>query len=139
MRFTPAVILALLAALALAGCSGQKKNDSAADFNGDQKAVAQVVDDLSNAGSDKNTKEICGTIFAPEVADQLKQGDNDCQSVVEEQLKDANAFDLDVTSVKVTGDTATARVTSKYDGQDEVKTLRFRKDGQAWRLVGLAQ
>lgn len=139
MRFTPAVILASLAALALAGCSGQKKNDSAADFTGDQKAVAQVVDDLSNAGSDKNTKEICATIFAPEVADQLKQGDNDCQSVVEEQLKDANAFDLDVTSVKVTGDTATARVTSKYDGQDEVKTLRFRKDGQAWRLVGLAQ
>lgn len=139
MRFTPAVILALLAALALAGCSGQKKNDSAADFSGDQKAVAQVVDDLSNAGSDKDTKEICATIFAPEVADQLKQGDNDCQSVVEEQLKDANAFDLDVTSVKVTGDTATARVTSKYDGQDEVKTLRFRKDGQAWRLVGFAQ
>jgi outer membrane PBP1 activator LpoA protein len=139
VRYAPPVILALLAAALLAGCSGQTKSNSADDFQGDKKAVAQVVDDLSNAGSDKDAKEICTTIFAPEVAEKLNQGNRDCQDVVKEQLKDANAFGLDVKSVDVSGTTATASVESKYDGEDKLQTLRFRKDGQAWRLVGFAQ
>jgi hypothetical protein len=139
VRLAPTAILALLAAAVLAGYSGQTKNDSAGDFQGDKKAVAQVIDDLSNAGSDKDAKEICTTIFAPEVAEKLKQGNRDCQDVVEEQLKDANSFGVDVKSVEVSGDTATARVESKYNGKDELRTVRLRKDGQAWRLVGIAQ
>jgi outer membrane PBP1 activator LpoA protein len=138
VRYAPPAILALLAAALLAGCSGQTKSNSADDFQGDKKAVAQVVDDLSNAGSDKDTKEICTTILAPEVAAKLKQGNTDCQDVIEDQLKDANAFGLDVKSVEVTGNTATAQVESTYDGEDKIQTLRFRKDGQAWRLVGFA-
>jgi hypothetical protein len=139
VRSAPPAILAVLAVVVLAGCSGQTKNKSSDDFAGDQKAVAQVVDDLGNAGSDKDAKEICTSIFAPEVAAKLKQGNRDCQDVVDDQISDANVFDLTVKSVKVTGNTATARVESTFDGDDTLRTLSFRKDGQAWRLVSIAE
>jgi len=138
VRFAPPAILALLAAVVLAGCSGQTKNKSADDFSGDQKAVAQVVDDLGNAGSDGDAKEICTTIFARDVAAKLNVGNRDCQDIVDDQLSDANVFDLEVKSVKVTGNTATASVESEFDGEKELRTLGFRKDGQAWRLVSIS-
>jgi hypothetical protein len=137
VRFTPPALLALLAALVLAGCSGQTASNSADDFSGDQKAVAQVVDDLADAGSDGDAKEICDTLLSRELSAQLKQGNRDCQDIIDDQLSDANVFDLDVQSVQVDGDTATARVQSTFDGEDVLRTLRLERDGQAWRLVGI--
>ena len=48
----PARPLALLVASALAlGACGQSSKDSAKDFQGDQKAVAQAIEDLQTQGS----------------------------------------------------------------------------------------
>jgi outer membrane PBP1 activator LpoA protein len=137
VRFTPPALLALLAAVVLAGCSGQTSSNSADDFNGEQKAVAQVIDDLADAGSDGDAKEICDTLLSRELSSKLKQGNRDCQDIVDDQLSDANVFDLDVKSIQITGDTATAQVESKFDGEDAVRTLRLERDGQAWRLTGI--
>lgn len=138
MRPAAALLPAALAAALLVGCAGQTTTKNAKDYDGDQKAVAQVIDDLSAAGSDGDAKEICSAVFAPEVADALKQGAEDCTSVVEDQLTDANVFDLDVTSIAVDGDSATAVVESEFDGTDEPRTLTFAKVGNGWRLAGIA-
>jgi hypothetical protein len=137
VRFTAPALLALLAAAVLAGCSGQTSSNSADDFSGDQKAVAQVIDDLSSAGSDGDAKEICDTLLSRELSSQLQQGARDCQDVIDDQLSDANTFDLEVTEIEIDGDAATARVESTFDGEDVLRTLRLERDGQAWRLVGI--
>ncbi len=138
MRVT-ALLPAALAASLLAGCAGgTSTSDNAKDFRGDQKAVAEVVDDFAKAGKDRDAKEICTTIFAKDVAAKLKQGTDDCEDVVKNQLDDASNYDLDVKKIAVDGTTATAQVESQFDGEDALRTLTFVKDGQAWRIASIS-
>lgn len=138
MRRLLAPLLVLLAAVVLTGCAGQRSNGSAKRYQGEAKAVAQVVDDLAQAGKKGDAKAICTSVFSTEVAAKLTQGTRDCQGVVQQQLKAANVFNLDVKAIKVTGSTATARVSSKFDGRDQLRRLSFRKQGLTWRLVSMS-
>jgi hypothetical protein len=136
---SPALALpAALVATLLAGCAGSTSNKSADDFQGDQKAVAQVIDDLGNAGSKRDAKEICNTIFSRSVADKLKSGNRDCEDVVKDQLKDASDFDMTVKKVTVAGNDATASVQSQFNGDDTLRTLSLVKAGNAWRIASIA-
>ena len=129
--------LATVAALLLAGCAGQQTSNNADDYTGDQKAVAQVVDDLADAGMKGKAADICNTLFSTEVADALSQGNRNCQDAVSDQLDDASSFKLDVVRVEVSGDTATAVVRSQFDGTEEPRTMRFEKANGTWRIAGL--
>jgi hypothetical protein len=139
VRLPAFVLPAALAATLLAGC-GATTSNNADDFQGDQKSIAQVVDDLEKAakGGRPDTKEICNTIFATAVADKLKQGNEDCQDAVKRQLKDASDFDVEVKKITVNGNAATASVVSTVNGDDATQTLSFVKDGNAWRIAGLS-
>jgi hypothetical protein len=138
LRPLAALLPAALAAALLAGCAGQQTaSKNSEDYKGEEQAVAQVIDDLSKAGRDQDGKEVCTALLAPDVADRLKQGAQTCQDIVEDQLSDANVFDLDVKSIKVNGDTATAQVESQFDGKDATRTLRFRKVGTTWRIQSI--
>jgi hypothetical protein len=138
VRLLPATLTAVAAASVLAGCSGQQTNKAADDYRGDQKAVAQVIDDLGNAGRKRDAKELCTSILSRQVVAKLRQGSKDCQDALTEQLKDAGNFDLKVKSIQVSGNTATAKVVSPVDGKDVEQTLTFQREGQAWRLAKLA-
>ena len=50
-------------------------------------------------------------------------------------IKDANDYDLQVRSVKITGDNATAQVRQGDDG--EVATFSFVKEGGVWKASAL--
>lgn len=140
----------LLAAAAMAavfgGCS-QADDDDAADFKGEQKLVANVVDDLQDAGRDKDGDAVCA-LLAPDLVKKIRAtagGNASCAEAVDDALDDADAFDIDVKSVKVTGTTATAVVESK-ENDDEVRdTLSFVKvqaggspPRMRWKLSALA-
>ncbi|HEU4657215.1 MAG TPA: hypothetical protein VFR97_06800 [Capillimicrobium sp.] len=128
---------ALAAAVLAAGCTSAPSNDAAGDYQGTEKEIAEVVDDLSAAAVDGDSKEICDTIFAPELADRLTQDGSDCQDALDDQLSDVTDGDIDVTSIDVTGDRATAQVVSPFAGDDRQQTLSFVRDGNAWRISGL--
>jgi ketosteroid isomerase-like protein len=138
VRLLPTSLAAVLAAALLAGCAGQATNDAADDYQGEKKAVAQVIDDLAAAGRDRDAKEICTSILAESVVDKLRQGKSDCQDALSDQLADASDFQLDVESIQVSGDTATAKVKAPVDGKDVVQTLTFQREGRTWRLAKLA-
>ena len=127
---------AVLAPVALAGCGAVgAATDNAGDFKGDQKAVAQVVDDLAKAGAKRDGKEVCTTVLA---APLRRRALGDCPKVLHDQLSDADVFKLDVQKVAVSGDRATATVKPTGGATDErVRTLRFVREGRAWRLAGL--
>lgn len=137
MSRTPGLLTAFLLVALLGGCGASGTSKNTGDFKGDEKAVAQVVDDLSRAASKRDAKAICNEVFAPALAGQLRRGSDDCRAIVKEQLKDADVYKLDVKSARVTATTASASVQSQVNGDDDLKTLRFVREGRAWRLAGL--
>jgi actin-like ATPase involved in cell morphogenesis len=139
VRLAPVSLAALVAAVALAGCASQSNSKAADDYSGAQKDVVTVVDDLVNNATKKDGKEICTTVFAKDLAAELQQGAKDCADAVNDQLDDASNWDLDVVKngVTVSGDTATVKTTSDFDGKTTNRTLTLAKQDNDWRITGI--
>jgi hypothetical protein len=129
--------LALTGAL-LSGCAATSKSSNAKSYSGDQKSIATVIDDLSNATRDRDGKAVCDSILTAEDAAKLKQGTKTCADTVKAQLEDADVFKLDVKSIKVNGTTATAVVDSDFNGKTQPRTIALRKVGTTWRIESLS-
>ena len=57
----------------------------------------------------RKPEDICSDVLARSLVDKLKTSGNDCVDEMEKVTGDADDFELDVTAVTITGDTATAR------------------------------
>jgi hypothetical protein len=129
----------VLAALALAagGCtSSGGSGDSAADFQGEQRRVADVVEDLETAGSDGDQDEICSRILAAGLVDRLEERGG-CRRLVNGALEDVDTFGLTVESVRITGDRAVAQVTTDTGDRERAATLRLVREGGRWKVAEL--
>jgi hypothetical protein len=134
MRRSLAALTLVLASLA-SGCAGGAS--SATDFQGEQRQVADLVEELQSAGETGDAKKICDDILAGSLSNQMKAGGSTCEQELDKALKDADDFDLDVESVTVDGNTATARVKGRDRGTDRVSTLEFEREGSSWRVTAL--
>jgi hypothetical protein len=121
-------------ALTLSAC-GAAQSDSESRFRGEQKNVAKVVDDLASAGRARDADKICDTILARRLVTEIKSAGGDCVTEMDRAINDASDYDLQVRSVKVSGNTATAQVRQGDDGR--VATFAFVKEGGAWRATAL--
>jgi hypothetical protein len=128
MRRSLAALPFVLAALA-SGCSGSASSTS--DFH------AEVVEKLQSAGETGDAKEICEQLLAKSLADQIRAAGSSCEQELEKAIDDADDFDLDVESVTIEGDRATARVKGRDRGADRVVTFEFERDGSSWRATSL--
>lgn len=132
------LLSAAAATLALGGCA-QSTESPAVDFKGQEKLVANVVDDLHDAGTQKDSEAVC-LLLASDLTRQIRataEGSATCSEAVGDALDDADAFDLTVKSVKLTGDTATAVVESKENGDEIRDTLSFVKENGRWKISAL--
>jgi hypothetical protein len=129
-----AALLAAVLALVLSAC-GAATNSQDSKFKGTQQDVVKVVDDLAKAGSSGNADRICTEILAKQLVDELKSAGGDCVTEMDRAIKDATDYDLQVTSVKVTGNNATAQVRQGDKGQPV--TFTFVKEGGAWKASAL--
>ena len=132
-------VLALLVCLPLAGCTqaGTKNSDSTKNFTGDQKAVASTVEDLQTAAKDRKGTTICGDLITAELRDKISA--SDCPKVMKDAVRDTDEVDLQVKTVKVTGDTAVASVKEKTGGNDRLRTIELQKVAGRWRISALPQ
>ena len=128
-----ALFAVALLAIPLAGCSAAPSSKS--KFKGEAQKVAGVVDDLAAAGRAGDAKKICTEILAHQLVQELRSAGGDCQSEMKAAIQDASDYDLQVTSVKVTGANATARVRQGDDGQ--TATFSFVKESGDWRASAL--
>jgi hypothetical protein len=131
----------VLPVFALSAC-GSSSKDSAKDFQGDQKAVAQAVEDLQTQGEKRSSagaQKICDDLLAPELVAQIKQASSKaCDAVIKDAISDADAFELQVQKVTINGDQATAVVSSQASGRkDRTDTLTLKKVGNAWKISAL--
>jgi hypothetical protein len=126
----------MLAALAFAGCGAETEQSSAEKFQGDERAVAQKVEDLQQAGEDRKPEDICSEILANSLVQQLEAAGADCADEMEKAIDDADDYALDVQKVQVSGSTATATVRRGDDGPTE--TMEFTKENGQWRATSLS-
>lgn len=129
-----AALTAAVLALLLSAC-GTTTSTPDNQFKGAQQDVVKVVDSLAQAGSRGDAKRICNDILAKQLVTELKSAGGDCITEMDRAIKDANDYDLQVTSVKVNGDNATAQVRQGKDGQ--TATFTFVKEGGVWRASAL--
>lgn len=127
----------VIAALVLAGCGAQADQTSSVDkFQGEERAVAQKIEDLQEAGESRKPEDICSQILSRTLVSQLEAAGADCASEMEKAIDDADDYDLDVQKVTVTGSNATASVRRGDDGPTE--TMEFTKENGEWRATALS-
>ncbi|MET0601214.1 MAG: nuclear transport factor 2 family protein [Baekduia sp.] len=132
-------VLALLVALPLVlGACGQAAKDSASDFQGDQKVVAQTVEDLQSAGRKNDSAKICSTLLSSVLVTQIeKASGEDCEKGVKDAISDADSFELQVEKVTISKDVAMVVVKSEGGDKDRVDTWELLKENGAWKVATL--
>ena len=132
MRST--LVLAAVLALSLSACGAatSTQNDK---FKGAQQDVVKVVDALAAAGTRGDADKICTEILAKQLVTELKAAGGDCVTEMDRAIKDATDFDLKISQIKVTGNSATARVRQGDDGDTAV--FSFVKEGNVWKASAL--
>jgi outer membrane PBP1 activator LpoA protein len=135
LRLLPVLVAA---ALTLSAC-GQTSKDSAGDFKGDQKAVAQTVEDLQSAASKSDADKICDELLAADLVTKIKTASKEsCADALKDVLRDADSFELQVKKVAIAGTTATATVESDDTGDKKATdTLTLTKAGAGWKISSL--
>ena len=127
-------LLVIAAALTLSAC-GTASTSKDVKFTGAQKDVADLVDKLASAGQRHDAATICNDILAKQLLTQLKSAGGDCKTEMKDAISDATDYDLQVRSVKVDGDNATAQVRQGDHGK--VATFTFVKENGGWRASAL--
>jgi hypothetical protein len=127
--------IALVAAVLVAGCSAQStNNDDTSKFKGDQRLVANTVEDFESAASKGDQDKICRDLLAKALVDQYAQRGGTCEKVVDSTLKDTDSFDLTVEKVAISGSTATATVKADRGKHDLTQAITLVKQGAGWRI-----
>jgi len=132
--------LALLLPLALlAGCapSGGGGVDTG-KFQGEEKNVAQALDDLTDVARRKDGQRACAELLAKKVVDAL-DARGGCAKALDDQLDDVDVATMDVDDIAIAGNTARARVRSEYDGDKVPRTLVLVREDRRWRLQSLSR
>jgi hypothetical protein len=128
------VATAAVLALLVSAC-GATETSNQPNFNDQQQQVAEVVDNLADAGRRGDAERICKEILAKRLVDELKAAGGDCVTEMDRAIKDASDYDLQVRSIKITGNSATAQVRQGDDGR--TATFTFVKEGGVWKASAL--
>jgi hypothetical protein len=135
MLHRPLLPLAAVALIAVAGCAGTSTNkDSTDKFKGDQRLVANAVEDFESAASKGDQSKVCRESLAKALVAQYAQRGGTCERAVDAALKDTDSFGLTVESVAIDGTSATARVKADRGDHDVMQTIGLVKQGQDWRI-----
>jgi hypothetical protein len=129
-------LLVLLGVLAIAGCGAQADPSSVDKFQGEQRAVAQKVEDLQKAGEGRNPEDICSEILARSLVQQLEAAGVSCADEMKKAIEDADDYELDVQKVTISGSNATVSVRRGDDGPTEA--MEFTKESGQWRATSLS-
>jgi hypothetical protein len=127
----------VVAAALLAGCTGSSSNDDdTSKFRGDQRLVANTVEDFETAASKGDQDKICRDLLAKALVQQYAQRGGTCEKVVDGALKDTDSFNLTVEKVTISGQQATASVKADRGKKDVMQSLTLVKQGAGWRISG---
>ena len=127
--------LAAIVAVAVAGCATQtSSDDSSGKFSGEQRLVANTVEDFESAAAKGDQDQICRELLAKPLIAQYAEHGGTCEKAVDGALKDTDSFGLTVESVRIAAAQATARVKADRGKKDVLRDLTLVKEGPGWRI-----
>ena len=124
--------LLVLLALGLAGCGGQAS--SAAEFEGEQARVAEAIEEVQTAGERRDPAKLCRDLLTKALRDKVAADGSSCDKEVEKAIEDADAFELEVTEIEITGTTATATTKGEAGDDDITREIALVKEQDRWRV-----
>jgi len=133
------ITLAAAAALGMGGCGTAMVSPKS--FSGPGRAVAQTVADLQSAAQGHDGKRICRDLLSSAVVTKLNVASGGCPSVISRQLNEVDSYDLSLAngqSISLSGDRATAHVTSTSRGKTHTDTLNLVLEGGRWKVSALS-
>jgi hypothetical protein len=133
-RAVGALALAPVLAIGLAACGTTVSTGS---YKGESKAVVQRISDFQTDVTGGEESKLCDRDLASVVQTRLRAAGGDCVQALKKQLGAIQNFELTVKSIAVHGTGATARVTSTWSGKQRTSTMRFVKEGGAWKITAL--
>jgi hypothetical protein len=133
LRF--ALPLAAIVAVAVTGCATQTtSDDSSGKFRGEQRLVANTVEDFESAASKGDQDQICRELLAKALIAEYARHGGTCEKAVDGALRDSDSFGLTVESVRIADAEATARVKADRGKKDVFRSLTLVKEGPGWRI-----
>jgi hypothetical protein len=127
--------LAAIVAVAVGGCATQTtSNDSSGKFRGEQRLVANTVEDFESAAAKGDQDQICRELLAKPLAAQYARHGGTCEKAVDAALRDSDSFGLTVESVRIAAAQATARVKADRGKKDVLRNVTLVKEGPGWRI-----
>jgi hypothetical protein len=127
--------LAAIVAVAVGGCATQTtSNDSSGKFRGEQRLVANTVEDFESAAAKGDQDQICRELLAKALAAQYARHGGTCEKAVDTALRDTDSFGLTVESVRIAAAEATARVKADRGKKDVLRDVTLVKEGPGWRI-----
>jgi hypothetical protein len=136
-RALPALIAA--GAVLATGCGATTSSDEEDPpiLRGEQRLVAQAIEDLQDAATEGDEERVCRELLAEDLAERLGGTGQECEPTVRDALDNTDTTDLTVRAVTVRGTTATARVEAERGDADRVTTVGLVKEGARWRISRL--
>jgi hypothetical protein len=127
--------LGAIVAVAVAGCTTQSSSDdSSGKFRGEQRLVANTIEDFESAASKGDQDQICRDLLARPLVVRYTERGGSCEHAVDGALKDTDSFGLTVESVRIAAAQATVRVKADRGKNDVIRTMTLVKEGPGWRI-----
>ena len=138
-------ILLVVGLLSLVGCGsdegdsddgGAQATESAARFEGEERAVAQLLEDEEQANNAKDATKMCDLYSRSSIA-------YDCTANAEELLQTRGTMERTITSVTVAEDRSSAEAEaettySASPGKTTTENIHVESDGDKWEIVTFA-
>jgi hypothetical protein len=123
-------------AVVLAGCGSEAS--SAGDFDGEQRAVADAVEEIQTAAQRRDGEVLCRDLLAKALRDRAGAAGSSCDKEIEKAVEDADSLDLDVEKVAITGTKATVTVAGDAGEDRRRATIEMVKEDGRWRAASFS-
>jgi hypothetical protein len=128
----PTRLLALLGLLALVGVS-------ACGRESDEERVRETLQGFADATARKDYQRLCDDVFSRQLVEEVRRTVPCEVALRNSSLDDARNPRLEVRSVKIDGDAASAVVRSSADNQPASEdTVRLVREDEQWRIAALS-
>lgn len=126
----------MLALAVLGGCSDEEPQRDAPPAEGVPRQVGEVIERFETASKVRDFGTICEDLLSVDARERA--GGADCERLVRSTAGDVRRPEIEVLSIRISGDRAEARVRSTAEGQDPIEdTIRLTREDGSYRIAAL--